>query len=148
MTSLVIILSLNFNYLSILNIFYFKDKYSIGSICVIILICIWHAILSIIDNLASYNNIFGVQYLTLDEYNFQKNQTSLPITTYIDEVTKQTMIAKNLITFAEKCDRVIFVIFIVVYIFFQFSFALWMYFSVNNLKTYKLKKIKKFIHKN
>lgn len=125
------------------------DKYVLGSMFLQCIICSWHSIISIMDELELYSTWDGFIYTTLAEYNYYKNQTKSMKTPkepvyeleyYFDPNLNQTMIKRSVLTTAERYDRYAFLFFFLIYIFFHILFVLWMYFSV-----YKRRRLMKVI---
>ena len=120
---------------SLLN---FKDKYSLGSMALLIVVCVWHAIVSVIDNEPLYLNFLGYAYLTLEDFNHPSNATASDVRIYFDSHTNTTMVRKSLITVAERSDRIALIILIGVNFMFHIFFGIWMYLSVNESRIYRL----------
>ena len=98
----------------------------------LILVCVWHAIVSVIDNEPLYLNFLGYAYLTLEEFRHPSNSTTSDIRIYFDSQKNTTMVKKSLITVAERSDRIALIILIGLNILFHILFAIWMYLSVIN----------------
>jgi hypothetical protein len=90
------------------------------------LICVWHSMVSIIDNFKSFTTILGDTVITLDSYNNQLRQQNA-LNSLVDPITNITMIEQSSLSIAEKCDRIALIIFMALYFIFHVVFIMWLY---------------------
>ena len=106
-----------------------KDKYGLGNLALLILVCCWHAVVPIANLQNSYSSFFGYTYSTLQDYNAQKSASTNVI--YVNPVTNVTMIRLSLITLSQRVDRVGLLVIVAIYVLFHIVFIMWMYIFVN-----------------
>jgi predicted PurR-regulated permease PerM len=107
-------------------------------------ICTWHAVVSLIDNIDLYQTFNGYITKSDEEWiEYYKNPNNNIVQVYFDSFRNKTMITKS-ITLGEKLDRIALCLFAAIYVFVHFIFILSMYFMAYKRRRIMYEKDRKY----